>query len=222
MLTLISSFVELRISLKQKRTFMKKKIVVLASGNGTNFIALKEYIRKKKLNAEIVALISDNPKANALLLANSFGIPDIYIQYSNEHKVEFNQNLFSQINQFEPDLIVCAGYMRILPDFIVEAYEKKIINIHPSLLPAFKGLNAIHQAYEYGVKITGCTTHFVDNTMDGGMIILQSVIKIKENISESDLTDAIHKEEHKILPKSVHYFLENKLKFENRRIIIQE
>ncbi len=112
--------------------------------------------------------------------------------------------------------------MKILPEFIVNKYENRIINIHPSLLPAFQGMNAIKRAWDYGVKVTGCTTHFVDNSLDGGKIILQTVIKIKPEMSESDLTNKIHKEEHKLLPKSVQYFLEDRIIIEDRKISIKE
>ncbi|MCB1142860.1 MAG: phosphoribosylglycinamide formyltransferase [Leptospiraceae bacterium] len=201
---------------------MKKKIVVLASGNGTNFVSLREYIRKKKLKAEIVSLISDNPAANALLLAHSFGIEPISFSFPKEEREAYNQALDQKIAEYSPDLIVAAGYMKILPPFLVDKYPNRIINIHPSLLPSFKGLHAIRQAMNYGVKFTGCTTHFVDNSLDGGIIIMQSVVKIKEDMTESDLTAAVHKEEYKILPKSVHYFLDDKIKIENRKITIQE
>lgn len=201
---------------------MKKKIVVLASGLGTNFVALREYIRKKKLNAEIVALITDNPTSNSLLIALSFGIEPIALSFEKTARTELNLALDEKLSIFTPDLIVTAGYMKILPEFIVNKYENRIINIHPSLLPAFQGINAIKRAWEYGVKVTGCTTHFVDNSLDGGKIILQTVIKIKPEMSETDLTGKIHKEEHKLLPKSVQYFIEDRIIIEDRKILIRE
>lgn len=115
-----------------------------------------------------------------------------------------------------------AGYMKLLPDLIVQKYENKIINIHPSLLPAFQGMHAIKRAYEYGVKVTGCTTHFVDSSLDGGRVIMQSVVKIKPGMKEEDLRIAIQKEEHKILPKSVQYFIEDRLVIHGRDVKILE
>ncbi len=201
---------------------MKKKIVVLASGRGSNFAALVQFIKRKKLNAEIVALISDNPTAGALLLADSFNIRAICIPFRKEERTNFNEKLFKTLKDSEPDLIVAAGFMKILPPEIVNYFERKIINIHPSLLPAFPGIGSIQKAWEYGVQVTGCTTHFIDNTLDGGIIILQSIVKIKPNMSLADLESAIHKEEHKILPKSVKYFIEGKIKIINRRVVIEE
>jgi phosphoribosylglycinamide formyltransferase 1 len=202
---------------------MKKKIVVLASGIGTNFVAIREYIRKKKINAEIVALMSDNPTSNALLVALSFGIEPVSLTMEKGvSRDELNKTLDEKLSLYTPDLVVTAGYMKILPDFIVNKYENKIINIHPSLLPSFKGLGGIQQAWEYGVKVTGCTTHFVDTSLDGGKIILQTVIKIKEGMSLTELTAKVHKEEHKILPKTVQYFIEDRIIINGRQIQIQE
>lgn len=157
---------------------MKKRIVVLASGMGSNFVALAEYIRKKKVNADIVGLLSDNPESNALIIALSLGIPSLGIIYEKENRDELNEKLYQKLIDHAPDIIVTAGYMKLLPDFIVQEYENRIINIHPSLLPAFQGMHAIRRAFEYGVKITGCTTHFVDSTLDGGKVILQTIVKI--------------------------------------------
>lgn len=201
---------------------MKKKIVVLASGNGTNFAALREYIRRRKLNGEIIALISDNPMSNALLLAVSFKILHVCISFDKENREEFNRELLQKLKNLEPDLIVCAGFMKVLPPEIIRAYPFKIINIHPSLLPAFPGTKSIQRAFEYGVPLTGCTTHFVDETVDGGVIILQSIVKIKPEMNLEELTMAIHKAEHKLLPKTIKYFLEDKIKIKNRRVILEE
>lgn len=201
---------------------MKKKIVVLASGRGSNFAALAQFLKRKKLNAEIVALISDNPTAGALLLADSFNIRALCIPFRKEEKPLFHEKLLRTLQDLEPNLIVAAGFMKILPPEIVNPFEQKIINIHPSLLPAFPGIGAIQKAWEYGVQVTGCTTHFIDNTVDGGIIILQSVVKIKPKMTLEELETAIHKEEHKILPKSVQYFIEDRIKIINRRVIIEE
>ncbi|MDX1958889.1 MAG: phosphoribosylglycinamide formyltransferase [Leptospiraceae bacterium] len=201
---------------------MNKKIVVLASGNGTNFSALFRYLKRKKLPAEIVSLISDNPESNALLIALAHGVPSHTIDFKRKVKEEANSELHQRLKELEPDLIVTAGYMRILPEPIIASFPNKIINIHPSLLPAFKGLKAIAQAKNYGVKVTGCTTHFVDASIDGGYIILQEVLKIKPNMTEDDIHSAVQKLEHKILPKSVHLFLTGKLSIQDRTVIIEE
>lgn len=200
---------------------MKKKIIVLASGQGSNFAALRESLRRKKTNGEIIALISDNPESNALLLAASFGIKSISIPYKKEERESYHQKLLFTLREMEPDLIVTAGYMRILPPEIVDSFPLKIINIHPSLLPAFPGIASIKKAWEYGVSLTGCTTHFVDNTVDGGIIISQAVVKITKEMNLESLEAAIHKAEHKILPQTVRYFLEDKIQIQDRRVYIQ-
>jgi len=201
---------------------MKKKIIVLASGRGSNFAALRESLRRKKTNGEIIALISDNPESNALLLAASFGIQAISLPFKKEEKDLYHRNLLLTLKKLEPDLIVTAGYMRILPPEIVDSFPMKIINIHPSLLPAFPGIGSIKKAWEYGVRVTGCTTHFVDNTIDGGIIIAQAVVKITPEMNLESLEAAIHKAEHKILPQTVRYFLEDKIKIQNRRVYIEK
>lgn len=136
-------------------------------------------------------------------------------------KSEYHKKLLNFLIELEPDLIVTAGYMKILKNQVIQAFPNRIINIHPSLLPAFPGLNAQKQAFEYGVKIAGCTAHFVDEGVDSGPVILQGVVKIEEGMSERDLTLEILKEEHKILPLAVQYFCEDRLKIHNRKVSIE-
>jgi phosphoribosylglycinamide formyltransferase 1 len=201
---------------------MIKKIVVLASGKGTNFAALRESLRRRKTSGEIIALVSDNPSCNALLLAHSFGIQAISIPFRKEDRAGFHSSLFQTLKKLQPDLIVAAGYMRILQPDVVDAFPQKIINIHPSLLPSFPGMDSIRKAWNYGVAVTGCTTHFVDNTVDGGVIIQQAVVKIQADMNLETLETAIHKAEHRLLPQTVRYFLEDKIKIQDRRVYIQK
>ena len=203
---------------------MQKKIVFLCSGKGSNFRAVVEHIRARKLDVEILGLISDKADAGALELAKGFGIPTFVIPYEKyrQEKEKFHLEMERLLVELSPDLIVTAGYMRILPAVITNRFVNKLINIHPSLLPAFKGLKAIEQAMEYGVRYTGCTTHFVEEGIDSGAIILQSIVEILPNITLSELTARIHKEEHKILPLSVEYFLTDRLEIKGRNVIIRE
>ena len=203
---------------------MQKKIVFLCSGKGSNFRAVVEHIRARRLYVEIAGLISDKTDAGALELAKGFGVPTFVVPFEKyrQEKEKFHLEMERLLAELSPDLVVTAGYMRILPTSIINRFPNRMINIHPSLLPSFKGLRAIEQAFEYGVRYTGCTTHFVEEGMDSGAIILQSIVEILPNSTETDLTEKIHKEEHKILPLSVEYFLTDKLEIQGRRVIIRE
>jgi phosphoribosylglycinamide formyltransferase-1 len=183
---------------------MQKKIVFLCSGKGSNFRAVVEHIRARKLDVEIAGLISDKADAGALELAKGFGIPTFTIPFEKyrQEKEKF--------------------HLEILPTPIINRFVNRMINIHPSLLPSFKGLKAIEQAVEYGVRYTGCTTHFVEEGMDSGAIILQSIVEILPNSTVSDLTASIHAEEHKILPLSVEYFVTDRIEVNGRKVIIRE
>lgn len=203
---------------------MQKKIVFLCSGKGSNFRAVVEHIRARKLDVEIVGLISDKADAGSLELAKGFGVPTFVIPFEKyrQEKEKFHSEMERLLAELSPDLVVTAGYMRILPASIINRFPNRMINIHPSLLPSFKGLKAIEQAFAYGVRYTGCTTHFVEEGVDSGAIILQSIVEILPNSTETDLTEKIHKEEHKILPFSVEYFLTDRLEIQGRKVTIRE
>ncbi|SHF09509.1 phosphoribosylglycinamide formyltransferase-1 [Marinitoga hydrogenitolerans DSM 16785] len=179
---------------------MKKKLVVLSSGNGTNF----EAIVKKLRNRYEIKLISDNKKAYVLQRAIKLYIDYEIVNYKYfKNRENYNKKLFEYLKKEEPDLIALAGYMKILPEYIVEYFSGRIINIHPSLLPAFKGLNAIKQAFDFGVKYTGITIHYVNNELDGGKIIAQEVVKIETEDTLETLEEKIHKLEHRLYPKVI-------------------
>ncbi|WGS64699.1 phosphoribosylglycinamide formyltransferase [Marinitoga aeolica] len=179
---------------------MKKKLIVLASGNGSNF----EAIVRKLRNRYEIKLISENRDAYALQRAIKLNIDYELINYKYFREREsYNKKLFEYLKKEEPDLIALAGYMKILPEYIVEYFSGRILNIHPSLLPAFKGLNAIKQAFEYGVKYTGVTVHYVNNELDGGKIITQEVVKIEPEDTLETLEEKIHKLEHRLYPKVI-------------------
>ncbi|ABJ75915.1 MULTISPECIES: phosphoribosylglycinamide formyltransferase [Leptospira] len=200
----------------------KKKIVFLTSGRGSNLKAVLQRIKVGKIRGVGSALICDNPDAKALEVAQEFKLPSHVFNFASfVDKSEYHKKLLNFLIELEPDLIVTAGYMKILKNQVIQAFPNRIINIHPSLLPAFPGLNAQKQAFEYGVKIAGCTAHFVDEGVDSGPVILQGVVKIEEGMSERDLTLEILKEEHKILPLAVQYFCEDRLKIHNRKVSIE-
>ena len=178
-----------------------KRIVILASGNGSNFEAIVKTARKEKWPVEIVSLITDNPHAYAIKRAKRLRIPCKLLNYKEfDSKDSYNKELFKILKEFSPDLIVLAGYMRILPPYIVRAFRWRIVNIHPALLPAFRGLHAIERAYKAGCKVTGVTVHFVDEGVDTGPIIAQKCIEIREGESLEHLERRIHRVEHKLYP----------------------
>jgi len=178
-----------------------KRMVILASGNGSNFEAIVKTARKEKWPVEIVSLITDNPHAYAIKRAKRLRIPCKLLNYKEfDSKDSYNKELFKILKEFSPDLIVLAGYMRILPLYIVRAFRWKIVNIHPALLPAFRGLHAIERAYKAGCKVTGVTVHFVDEGVDTGPIIAQRCIEIREGESLEHLERRIHRVEHKLYP----------------------
>lgn len=175
------------------------RIVVLASGRGSNFQAILDRVREGTLPLEIAALISDNPDAKALTIAANAGIRTIALDYRCfAHTKEYNRALMAAIAELAPDYIVLAGYMRILAVGMVKAYPRRILNIHPSLLPSFPGLHGQKQALDYGVKIAGCTVHFVDEGMDTGEIIAQRAVGVYPDDTEETLSARILAEEHQL------------------------
>ncbi len=189
-------------------------IAVLASGNGTNFQAIIESIKKGEIeNGIIKVLISNNKKAYALERAKKEGIEAIYINRKEyKSREEYDKKIVELLKERDIDLIILAGYMMWISKYFVDSFENKILNIHPSLLPAFKGLDAIKQAYDYGVKITGVSVHYVDETEDGGKIIEQEELRIKKGYTLEELEKEIHKIEHKLYPKVINLFCNEKQK----------
>lgn len=196
-------------------------IAVFASGRGSNFQAIINQIKAEKIEAEIKLLLSDQPNAGALKKAKKEKINAVFIDPSQfEDKIDYEKELIKVLKKSKVDLIVLAGYLRILSPFFVEKFKNKIINIHPSLLPAFKGLAAQEQAVKYGVKYSGCTVHFVDQGMDTGPIIKQAVVEVETTDTAADLAAKILKKEHKIYPEVIKLIAESKLKIEGRKVKI--
>jgi len=177
-----------------------KRLVVLASGRGSNFKAILDHVEAGDINGEIVAVISDNHDAKALETARDHEIEAIY---GNAKSEEYTNWLIGTVKSYAPDYILLAGYMRIVPPEFVAAFEGKIINIHPALLPSFKGLHGQRQALEYGVKIAGCTVHYVDEGMDTGKIIAQRAVEVKDDDTEETLSARILEQEHQLYPAVV-------------------
>jgi len=182
-------------------------IVILASGRGSNAKRIFEVKKNGGLkNVEIKALLSDNPEAAALKIAEDFGIESRFVDTMRKgafFNPEGTQNYINIIDSYNPDLIVLAGFMRILPVEFVEYYKDKIINLHPSLLPSFKGKHGILDAWNYGVKVSGCTVHYVNAELDAGKIIAQKVVPIEDNDTLESFEEKIHKAEYELLPKVI-------------------
>jgi phosphoribosylglycinamide formyltransferase-1 len=198
-------------------------IAVFCSGNGTNLQAIIDSRGKGHIKADIKLVVSDAPDCYALIRAKNSGIRTLLVERKKfKTKTDFETEILNTLKKENIDLIVLAGYMRMLSADFISAYENKILNVHPALLPSFKGTNGIKDAFEYGAKVTGVTVHFVTKDMDAGPIILQSSVKVTEDDTEETLAEAIHEEEHKIYPRAIQLFVEGKLKIEGRKVRILE
>ncbi len=199
-----------------------KKIAVLLSGRGSNFKAIYESIENKYIkNTYISVVISNKEDAKGLAFAKEKGIDTIFVNPKEfSSRQDYDMRVADIIDSYNPDLICLAGYMRIVSEKFVKRFQNKLINIHPSLLPSFPGLDAQKQAVEYGVKFSGCTVHFVDEKVDHGAIILQSAVEVRDDDDEDSLSSRILKEEHKLYSKAVKLFLEGKLQVEGRKVKI--
>ena len=198
-----------------------KRIAVVASGRGSNFQAIIDAIHNGTVPAECAALITDNPKAYAIERAKVAGIPVVVIDFSTFPSRElYERALLLAMQKADVDLFVLAGYMRILGASIVRAFPGKMINIHPALLPAFTGLHAQRQAVQYGVKLAGCTVHFVDESLDGGPIILQKCVPVMDSDDEDALAERILEHEHECLPEAIRLFCQDRIVIEGRKVRI--
>ena len=196
-------------------------IAIFASGRGTNFAAIVRAAKKGKISANIALLVCDNPKASVISKARRAGIEVFLIKRADFlNKRDFEDRIIQRLEEARIDLVVLAGFMRLLSPEFTQRFKFKILNIHPALLPAFKGVHGIKDALDYGVKAAGVTVHFVDEEMDHGPIILQAAVKINEDETLESLEAKIHKVEHKLYPEAVRLFTEGRLKVEGRRVII--
>jgi phosphoribosylglycinamide formyltransferase-1 len=199
---------------------MKKRIGVLLSGRGSNFEALADSVASGRIpNAEIALVLSNREAAAGIDRAESRGLVTRVIPSKGLEREAYDRLVVAALNEAKVDLVCLAGYMRLLSPYFVAAFPHRIVNIHPSLLPSFPGLEAQKQALDYGVKFAGCTVHFVDENLDAGPIILQSVVAIEDGDTEETLSARILKEEHKIYSEAVKLVLEGKYKILGRRVV---
>ncbi len=194
------------------------RIVVLASGRGSNFEALADFVGQNPRQAEIVGLVTDKSKAKALKIAEEMDIPSEVIkrQKSERSNQEFFHEITTAVEKLRPDLVVLAGFMRIISANFIKQFQNKIINIHPSLLPSFKGLDAQKQALEAGVHFAGCTVHTVVEEVDAGSILGQAVVPVLPSDTVESLSDRILREEHILLPKVVESILNKEIKIDSQ------
>ena len=195
------------------------KIVVLISGKGSNLKAIINKCSKKGVPAKVIAIISNNSTAPGLKLNGKFQKIIINNKLS---KKKFERELQNNLKKLKPDLICLAGFMKVLSSFIIKKWKNKIINVHPSLLPSFKGLNTHEKVLNKGVKISGCTIHFVDESLDGGPIIAQAATIVDKKMTNKELSVKILKMEHKIYPEVVNLFAKKKISIKKNKVFIKD
>ena len=203
------------------------RVAVLASGHGSNLQAIIDAVESRVLQAEIVAVISNRKEAVALERARKHNVPDVFVDPKPfagrpDSREAYDRALLGVLEQRQVELVVLAGYMRIVTTVLVNAYSNRMMNIHPSLLPSFPGLDVQKKAIEWGCKLAGCTVHFVTEGVDEGPIILQAAVPILDSDTPEKLAARILDQEHKIFPRAVQLFAEGRLKVDGRRVLIAD
>ena len=198
-----------------------RRLGILLSGRGSNFEAIADCIASGKLNAEIAVVISNVESAPGLARARARGLTTACIQSQRRPREEFDREVVEHLRKHDVSLVVLAGFMRLLSRVFLDAFPYGILNIHPALLPAFPGMEVQRQALEYGAKFSGCTVHFVDDTLDGGPIVRQAMVPIEDDDTPETLSDRILKEEHRIYPEAIDLVLSGRCEIEGRRVRIK-
>lgn len=203
------------------------RVAVLASGRGSNLQAIIDAIEAGQVQAKIVAVISNKQEAVALQRARNHGLPDLFVDPKPfagrpDSREAYDQVLLDLLKKYDVELVLLAGYMKIVTGVLVNAYANRMMNIHPSLLPSFPGLDVQKKALEWGCKLAGCTVHFVTQGVDEGPIILQAAVPTLDTDSPDVLAARILEQEHKIYPRAVQLFAENRLRVDGRRVFIEE
>ncbi|HTU32247.1 MAG TPA: phosphoribosylglycinamide formyltransferase [Candidatus Acidoferrum sp.] len=199
---------------------MSKRIAVLLSGRGSNFEALADSIAARRIpNAQIAIVISNRESAAGIARARERDITAQVIPSTGLQREAYDKLVVEALREKRVDLVCLAGYMRLLSPYFVAAFPNRIVNIHPSLLPAFPGLEAQRQALEHGVKFTGCTVHFVDENLDAGPIIIQAVVPVKDCDTVETLSERVLREEHRVYSEAVRIVLDGRYRIEGRRVL---
>lgn len=196
-----------------------KRLGILISGRGSNFAAIAEQIKIGELEAEIAIVISNRPEARGLAVAQERGIPAVCIPSKGLDREEYDRMLLDELKKHQVEIVCLAGYLRLLSATFIRQYPNRILNIHPSLLPAFPGLDAQHQALHHGVKITGCTVHFVDENLDAGPIILQTAVPVVDGDTVDTLSARILRQEHHLYSEALRMVLEGAFRIDGRRVV---
>ena len=201
----------------------KKRIAVLISGRGSNMLSIAKACRQGEINGEIVLVLSNKKKVAGLEKARELGLETTFISHRKyENREAFDQAVVDALEEKKVDLVCLAGFMRLLSPVLVKAFKNRIINIHPSLLPAFPGLDAQWQAADYGVKISGATVHLVDEELDHGPIIIQRAVEVENGEEGESLAARILEVEHQIYPEAVGLFCAGKLEVKGRKVLVSE
>jgi len=197
-----------------------KNLGILLSGRGSNFEAIAQNVAAGKIpNARVAVVISNRPDAGGLEIAKCMGLEALIIPSKGKPREEHEREVVAVLQQHKVDLVCLAGYMRLLSPWFVQQFPRRILNIHPSLLPAFPGLEAQEQAFAYGVKITGCTVHFVDEELDHGAIIVQKAVPVLNTDDEHTLAARILAQEHVAYSEAINLVLEGRHEIVGRRLV---
>jgi phosphoribosylglycinamide formyltransferase 1 len=197
-----------------------KRLAILLSGRGSNFEAIAQSVAAGRLDATIAVVISNRPQARGLEIARERGIPAVVVPSKGLDREIYDRMLAGEIRRHGADLVCLAGFMRLLSASFVREFPLRILNIHPSLLPAFPGLEAQHQAIEHGVRISGCTVHFVDEYLDAGPIVLQAAVPVLDGDTAETLSARILREEHRIYTEAIRIVLDGRYRIDGRRVIL--
>lgn len=196
-----------------------QRLGILLSGRGSNFMAIADNVAAGRIPAEIAIVISNRPNAPGLEEAERRGLPTRMIPSKGLEREQYDRQVVEVLQEKQVDLVCLAGFMRLLSPYFVSAFPNRILNIHPSLLPAFPGLDAQRQALEYGVKMTGCTVHFVDENLDAGPVVIQSAVSVVDDDTPETLSARILKEEHRIYSEAINIVLSGGWRIEGRRVV---
>lgn len=196
-----------------------KRLGILLSGRGSNFEAIADNVAKGLIPAEVAVVVSNNPNAAGLAKARARGIPAVVIPSKGMEREAYDRLVVAELQKHQVDLVCLAGFMRLLSAWFVRQFPNRILNIHPALLPSFPGLEAQRQALEHGVKITGCTVHFVDEFLDAGPIVMQAAVEVLDADTEESLSARILEQEHRIYTEAINLVLSGQCRVEGRRVL---
>ncbi len=201
---------------------MSRTLGVLISGRGSNLQAILDAIAEGRLDARVGVVVSNQADAQGLERAEKAGVPTAVLSHKDyDSREAFDEAVFARLKKHDVDVVCLAGFVRILSPVLVRAFPNRVLNIHPSLLPAFVGLHAQRQAVEHGAKVSGCTVHLVDEELDHGPILLQTPVPVEEGDSEESLSARILEQEHKLYPEAIQLILDGKVRVDGRRAVIQ-